>query len=137
MYKIKTMVIIVVIFLLLLTLTQDLRAQEDVSNKEILEYLHKLETGMHKLEIQVAKLEEGQQALNKRIDDVQGLIWVMIAGMFVLVGFVIWDRRTALSPVIKKGKELEDKSDTVLEALREYSREEPKLAAVLKSLNLL
>ncbi len=121
---------IIVIFLFLLLLTQTLEAQRDISNKEILEYLHKIE-------IEMVKLREKQEALNKRLDNIQGLMWVILAGMFALVGFVIWVRRTALSPAIKKNKELENQSDAILNALKEYARKEPKLAAILKSFNLL
>ena len=30
----------------------------------------------------------------------------LFAGMVGIVGFVIWDRRTAVAPVARKGKEL-------------------------------
>ncbi|MEW6618391.1 MAG: hypothetical protein AB1422_03400 [bacterium] len=44
--------------------------------------------------------------VNKRIDDVRSLLYVMLAGIFTLVGFIIWDRRTAISPAVKKINEL-------------------------------
>lgn len=34
---------------------------------------------------------------------------ILFAGMFTLVVFVLWDRRTALSPAIRKNKELEER----------------------------
>lgn len=53
------------------------------------------------------RVEEGLRAVNqriddvnnnlgKRIDDVMNLLYVVIGGMIALVGFVLWDRRTAL-----------------------------------------
>ncbi len=64
----------------------------------------------------IIRLEEGQKAIiqriedtNKRIDDVISImLWdfgVLFAGMMTLIGFVIWDRRTALAPAIRKAKE--------------------------------
>ena len=50
---------------------------------------------------------------------------------------LIWDRRTALSPVIRKTKELEQRDDLTIRALKEYALKEPKLAEVLKGLGLL
>jgi len=47
------------------------------------------------------------------------------------------DRRTALSPVIRKTKELEQRDDLTIRALKEYALKEPKLAEVLKGLGLL
>ncbi len=47
---------------------------------------------------------------NKRIDDLQTImLWgfgVLFSGMGILIGLVIWDRRTAISPVVKKAKDL-------------------------------
>ncbi len=44
---------------------------------------------------------------NKRIDDmISIMLWgfgVLFAGMMSLIGFVIWDRRSALAPAIIKG----------------------------------
>jgi len=85
----------------------------------------------------LTRLEEGQKALNQRMNTIENLMWVLLAGMFVLIGFVIWDRRTALSPVIKRTKEIERENDKVIEVLKEYAKGEPKLASILKSFGML
>lgn len=86
------------------------------------------------------KVEEGQKALQNQIDNLQTfLLWgfgILFGGMGVLIGFVIWDRRTAVEPVVRKSRELEEKEEKVVKALKEYSRFEPKLAEILKALNL-
>ena len=78
--------------------------------------------------------------VNNRIDDMSNLmLWgfgVLFAGMFALVGFVIWDRRTALSPAIKKNKELEERQERMEKALKEFAIEEPRLADILKQRGL-
>lgn len=61
---------------------------------------------LRNIELKVERLEEGQKAINQRIDDLRDLIYVVIGGIIALVGFVIWDRRTALQPAIKKAIEL-------------------------------
>ena len=98
------------------------------------------------------KVEEGQKALQRQItdlkvdtqrqtDDLKTLIlWgfgILFGGMGLLIGFVIWDRRTALEPVAKKYRELEEQGEKYSKALKEYARVEPKLAEILRSLNLL
>ncbi len=109
------------------------------------------------IEERLIRLEEGQKALNTRIDDVNtriddvntriddlrgvvnavlGGMITLLCGMIALTGFVLWDRRTAISPVISKTKELEKREDIILKALKEYAFKEPKMAAVLRSLNL-
>jgi cytochrome b subunit of formate dehydrogenase len=89
------------------------------------------------------RLEEGQKALNqrideqsKRIDDLKDLIYIVIGAIIAqtigVVGFVIWDRRTAITPVTKITKEIEEKEERVEKILREYARREPRLAEILK-----
>jgi len=112
-----------------------------VTDKEIIERLTRLEEGLKRLEEGLVRLEERQrgleQSLNKRIDDLRNLIYVVLAGIFALVGFVIWDRRSAISPVIKQTRDIEEEERKILKVLREYSRKEPKFAEVMKSVGLL
>ena len=124
------LVVFVITLSVLPSFAQDTAGRLSVTDREIIERL--------------TRLEEGQKALNRRIDDMgkrigslQGLIWVVLAGMFALVGFVIWDRKTALSPVTRKTKQLEEREDLIVKALAEYSRKQPELADVLRSVGLL
>lgn len=75
------------------------------------------------------KVEEGFKAVNqridgveKRIDSLQQLIYVLIgvvvAQTIGVIGFVIWDRRTALQPAIRKNKELEEKLERLEKILK-------------------
>ncbi len=125
---------ILIIITMLLTASAILFAEESndmrITDREIIERLHNID-------IRITRVEEGLKALNQRMDTLQDLMWVLLAGMFVLVGFVIWDRRTALSPVIKKTNELEKRDEKLLEALKEYAKVTPKLASILKSFGLL
>jgi DNA repair exonuclease SbcCD ATPase subunit len=68
------------------------------------------------------------------------LLWgfgVTFAGIFALIGFVLWDRRTALSPAIRKNKELEEREERIERVLKEYAIKEPKLAEILKQVGML
>ncbi|MCD6353209.1 MAG: hypothetical protein J7M06_03250 [Proteobacteria bacterium] len=127
-------------------------SRSSLDNKTIIEKLARLKEGQNGLNKRIDDLgkrldgriddlgkridDQGKRLdgriddLGKRIDDLRGLMYVLLAGMFVLVGFVIWDRRTALSPAIRR-------SDTLERALKEFARKEPKMAEVLKSLGIL
>ena len=87
------------------------------------------------------KVEEGQKSLQRQIDDLYALIlWgfgILFGGMGVLIGFVIWDRKTALAPAIKKNKELEEREDLLERALKEFAKQEPRLAEVLRTMRLM
>ena len=77
-------------------------AQEVAFTKEDRERLRNVELKVERLEVEV---REGLKAVNQRIDDLKTevnslkeLIYVGIGGIFILIGFVLWDRRTALQP---------------------------------------
>jgi len=84
-----------------------------------------------------SEFKEDISELGGRIDDLKNLIYVMLAGIFALVGFVIWDRRSAISPVIKQTRDIEEEERKILKVLRQYSQKEPKFAEVMKSVGLL
>jgi len=100
----------------------------------------------------IIRLEEGQKSLQRQIDDLKIstqrqfdnlytlILWgfgILFGGMGMLMGFVIWDRRTALAPAIKKNKELEERGDLLEKALKEFAKQEPRLAEVLRTMRLM
>ena len=95
-----------------------------ISSREIVERLARLEEGQKRLEVQ----------LTQRIDDLrQVTLWgfgVTFAGIFALIGFVMWDRRTAISPAIRRIERVE-------EVLRRFSKDNPELAESLRNLGIL
>jgi chromosome segregation ATPase len=122
------------------------------------------------LKVQIAKLEEGQKALNQRIDDLRdelkgdiadvrdelkgdivdlrGLVYVvlggiitLICGLIAMIGFVLWDRRTAIAPVVRRTSELEKEFDeekhNVMRVFKEYAKVEPRFAEVLRTVGMM
>jgi chaperonin cofactor prefoldin len=99
----------------------------------------------------LTRLEEGQKALNKRIDDInkridglQGWLYVIVAGIITIalgmggcVVMVFWAVKTALLPTKKRTKEIEEKEELLERALKEYAKVEPKMAEVLKTLKII
>ena len=135
-----------------LSFAEDISGRVLVTDKEIIEGLARLEEGQKALNQRIDdmnmkmderfadvnnRIDDVNENLSKRIDDIHGLMLGLLAGMFVLVGFVIWDRRTALSPAVKKAKELEKSNAIIQDALIEYSHKHSDLAEVLKSFGLL
>jgi hypothetical protein len=112
------------------------------------------------------RLDEGQKALNQRIDDLDkrlggriddldkrlgsridglekrmdylvNLIYVVLAGMFTLVGFVLWDRRSALAPAIRRTRDIEEREEKLERAIKEFALKNPDMKEILKNLGLL
>ncbi|MBF0538398.1 MAG: hypothetical protein HQL03_09130 [Nitrospirae bacterium] len=83
------------------------------------------------------RLDDNIKAINQKFDYVIGLMYVMLSGMFVLVGFILWDRRTTLAPVVRTTKELEARTEKLELVLREQAEKDPKLKETLKHAGLL
>jgi predicted nuclease with TOPRIM domain len=77
---------------------------------------------------------ELREDMNKRFDQLINIFIGIVAAfagiVAVTIGFAIWDRRTALRPVLERSERWE-------RAVREYAKQEPRLAEVLKSLGLM
>ena len=93
-------------------------------------------------------LKEFKESVDKRIDSVdkriERLETVMMGGfgllftsMIGLVGFVLWDRRTALAPAIRASREVTEREDRIERALQELAQTDPRVAEALKHVGLL
>jgi len=112
----------------------------DVTNRQILEKLDKIETKINSMDVRIARLEtkveEGQKSLQKQIDDLKTLVLggfgIIFTGIFALIGFVLWDRRTALAPAVRKVEALEKREESLERVLKEFAMKEPRLTEALK-----
>ena len=92
-------------------------------------------------------MDERFTALNDNFDRIWSLMLVVIAGIFGLIGFIIWDRYSTLRPLERRMHSLEDDLERDLElkapegsrltrlihALRDLAKEDSKVEAVLRS----
>ncbi|MEO0254299.1 MAG: hypothetical protein ABIN20_02615 [candidate division WOR-3 bacterium] len=87
------------------------------------------------------RIDDTKASLQKQIDDLKSfMLWgfgILFGGMGILIGFVIWDRRTALAPAIRKNKELEEREERLERALKELAKKDPKVEEALKNAGLL
>lgn len=121
-----------------------------------------LKKNIQDIKERIIRLEEGQKNFEKRMDaletrmdkrfdelknDLQGfMFWgfgVLFSGMFILVGFILWDRRTTLAPVVREQKyiqaeidEWKKKEKTIIEVLNQYAENDPKLKEIMKKASL-
>lgn len=122
-------------------------AAPPLTDREILASLVELKGGLDKLNARFDDMNrrldgsfddmnrrfEGRfDDVNRRFDDLKGLLYVILAGIFVLFGFVLWDRRTALAPAIKRTKNLEEKEEMIEMVLRELARQDSKVKDAMK-----
>jgi len=130
----KTIFILVIIMFI----APVIHARDIPFTQEDRDRLIRLETKVESLQRQIDDLKLSTQ---RQFDNQYTLIlWgfgILFGGMGILIGFVIWDRRTALAPAIRKNKELEEREELIEKALKEYARENSKLAEILKGLGII
>ncbi|MBF0566429.1 MAG: hypothetical protein HQK89_14460 [Nitrospirae bacterium] len=94
------------------------------------------------------KVDDGLKATNRRIDDLKSemnglksdmksemkslkseittfMFWgfgILFSGMWILMGFILWDRRTTLAPVAKTTRELETRTERLELAIKEMPK---------------
>jgi len=60
----------------------------------------------------------------------------MISLMIFMMGYMIWDRRTALNPIREKVEQNIRTQEDLKNVLIEYSRKDPKLVDILRSFGI-
>jgi hypothetical protein len=97
------------------------------------------------------QIDQRFESVDQQFDKLWTLMLVMIAGIFGLIGYIVWDRKTALRPVEQRIMALEAEFHRDLEiqhedgsrltrlvkVLREMAKSDEKLANVLRSFSLL
>lgn len=91
------------------------------------------EARMETLEAKVGALDKWIDDIHLQINRLEGkfdsyFIWgfgLVLMSIFVLIGFIIYDRRTTLAPV-------ESKTDRIIKVLRDAAEKDPALREALK-----
>lgn len=148
----KKSVVILLFIIINLSHIYAIEKADPISDREIIEKLIRLEEGQKGIN---QRLDDLSNSVNKRFDDVKTdinnvrdfITWgfgVTFAGIFALIGFVLWDRRTALAPAIRKNKEIEEREEELEKwknkadkALKELAEKDVKVAEILKHVGLL
>ena len=73
----------------------------------------------------------------RQLDDIKTLFYwgfgILISLFLFMLGYMIWDRRTALQPALDKATDADSKSTNLILALREYSKKHADLAEILRT----
>ena len=117
-----------------------------ISDREIIESLIRLEEGVKENRRMIVALRAEMGSLRAEMGSLRTEIlgfmkWgfgLLVTGMLILVGFILWDRRSTLKPVKDELDELERKKvDRLIAAMKKLSEEDSKVAQALRSVGLL
>ncbi len=157
--KFKILYIIILFQLAIPGALSALEPAPDITDREVVERLAKLEAGQQSLNHRISDLrsemKSGQEALTKRLDDLNNTMLVLFGSLMSLIvalfGYIVWDRRTMMKPVLEKIERIEqdvahslDLSNTdgsklsqLINAMRELAKTDEQLATILRSFSLL
>ena len=87
------------------------------------------------------KMDVKLESIQRQLDQLTTLFYwgfgILITFFIFMLGYMIWDRRTALQPALDKANEADSKSTNLIRSLKEYSRKHPDLAEILRSHGIL
>ena len=88
-----------------------------------------------------AKMEFKFERQQRQLDDIKTLFYwcfgILISLFFFMLGYMIWDRRTAMQPALLQASKAEENSRNLITTLREYSKKHADLAEILRTHGIL
>ncbi len=94
-----------------------------------------------KMEALEAKMDLRFESIQLQINQLSALFYwgfgILITLFIFMMGYMIWDRRTALQPALDKASDANEKSTTLFQTLREYAKKHADLAEILRSHGIL
>ena len=101
----------------------------------------KMEAIVVKMDALETKMDVKFDNIQKQIDQLNTLFFwgfgILISLFIFMLGYMIWDRRTALQPALDKAINAEAKNTSLIQALREYSKNHADLAEILRAYGIL
>jgi hypothetical protein len=150
------LIIVIAVFGIIMTAAIPAQARDVPFTQEDRDRIIRTETKVDALEKSVnqrfEQVDKRFEQVDKRLDQIFAIMLggfgVLFSGMGTLIGFVLWDRRTALAPAIRKTKEVEEQTELIKKtletraeliekALKEASANNPSLKDALKHVGLL
>ena len=94
-----------------------------------------------KMEVRFESIDKQFMYQQKQIDDIKTLFYwgfgILITLFIFMLGYMIWDRRTAMQPALAQASKAEENSRNLITTLREYSKKHADLAEILRTHGIL
>lgn len=99
------------------------------------------EAKINALDVRFESIDKQFMYQQKQIDDIKTLFYwgfgILITLFIFMLGYMIWDRRTAMQPALLQASRAEENSRNLITTLREYSKKHADLAEILRSHGIL
>jgi hypothetical protein len=77
----------------------DLNAKYTELKAELRRVEGELKAEFRTVRVEIGSLRNEMRQMDKRLEQVWALLMIVIAGIMGLIGFIIWDRKTAMRPI--------------------------------------
>jgi len=99
------------------------------------------EAKINALDIRFESIDKQFIFQQKQIDDIKTLFYwgfgILITLLIFMLGYMIWDRRTAMQPALEQAAKVHENSRNLIMTLREYSKKHADLAEILRTHGIL
>jgi len=136
---------VLILICLLIAFPAFAQVKSDNFTSEDRKILTDLQVKVGQLDVKLDEYQKQTQLqfnnIQKQLDNQQTFLYwgfgIIIGFMGFILGFVLWDRRTTLAPVVREAEELKRGENRILDILRIYSEKAPELREVLKNAGVL
>ena len=99
------------------------------------------EAKINALDVRFESIDKQFMYQQKQIDDIKTLFYwgfgILITLLIFMLGYMIWDRRTAMQPALEQAAKAHENSRNLILTLREYSKKHADLAEILRTHGIL
>ena len=85
-----------------------------------------------RFEVMQKQMDTRFDASDKRTDTLSLIALTILAGIFGLIGFVVWDRQVSIKPVLQKNEELTKEVEELKEKVKTTIGNQEKITIILK-----
>ena len=100
-----------------------------------------IEAKLNALDAKFVSIDKQFMNQQRQIDDLKVLFYwgfgILITLFIFMLGYMIWDRRTAMQPALLQASRAEENSRNLIVTLREYAKKHPDLAEILRTHGML
>jgi hypothetical protein len=100
-----------------------------------------IEAKLNALDGKFGSIDKQFMNQQRQIDDLKTLFYwgfgILITLFIFMLGYMIWDRRTAMQPALLQASKAEENSRNLIVTLREYAKKHPDLAEILRTHGML
>ena len=101
-----------------------------------------------RVEAKVEQMDKRFEQMDKRFEQIDNrierlesvMLWgfgLLFTTMIGMVGFVLWDRRTALAPAIRESRELREREERLERILKEVALKDANVAEAIRHAGLI